>query len=88
MLGDNSPASLDGRFSFAQRDDDPVGPHLKAAYEAGAYQLGTVPADQLLGPAFLVYWPGTDALLPDQYLPQWLRLLNQLPGPGRIRWIH
>jgi len=88
VLGDNSPASLDARFSFAQPGQDPVGPHLVDAAQRGAYQLGTVQADQLIGPAFLVYWPGTDALLPDEYLPKWLRLLNQLPGPGRIRWIH
>jgi signal peptidase I len=88
VLGDNSPASLDSRYSFAQGKDDPVGPHLKDAYAQGEYHRGTVPTDQLIGPAFLVYWPGTDALLPDRYLPQWLRLLNQLPGPGRIRWIH
>ena len=84
VLGDNSPASLDSRFSFAQQNGDPVGPHLKEAFVSGEYQLGTVPGDQLIGPAFLVYWPGTDALLPDEIMP---RLINHLPSPGRIRWI-
>jgi signal peptidase I len=88
VLGDNSPASLDARFSFAQEGGDPVGAHLKAAFAHKEYQPGTVPGDQLIGPAFLVYWPGTDALLPDEALPEKLRVLNQLPGPGRIRWIH
>jgi signal peptidase I len=84
VLGDNSPSSLDGRYSFAQSGQKCVGPHLADS----DYQEGTVPADQLIGPAFLVYWPGTDALLPGRKLPRWLELLNQLPGPGRIRWIH
>ena len=90
FLGDNSPQSLDCRFSFAQdgTDDEAVGAHLRAAYEQGHYQLGTVPADQIIGPAFLVYWPGTDALLPDRFMPGWLSLINQLPSPGRVRWIH
>jgi signal peptidase I len=87
VLGDNSPNSLDCRFAFAQQGTDPVGPHLKAAEARGEFHKGTVPVDQLLGPAFLVYWPGTDALLPDDKLPDKLRVLNQLPGPGRIRWI-
>jgi signal peptidase I len=88
LLGDNSAASLDGRFSFAQPGDDPVGPHLKAAQAAGRYHPGTVPADQLIGPAFFVYWPGMGELTADENLPQPLRLLNRLPSPGRIRWIH
>lgn len=88
VLGDNSPASLDARFSFAQGGMNPVGPHLRAAFKAGRYQLGTVPADQLIGPAFFVYWPGTDALLPHLALPGPLNALNQVPSPGRARWIH
>jgi len=91
MMGDNSPASLDGRFSFAQQGQNPpsqpAGPHLKDAWQRGEYQIGTVPADQLIGPAFFVYWPATDALFPDRYLPGPLRKVNHLPNPGRIRWI-
>lgn len=88
LLGDNSPASLDGRFAFAQPGDDPVGPHLKAAETAGRYHRGTVPADQLIGPAFFVYWPGMGELTADENLPRFVRFFNRLPSPGRIRWIH
>lgn len=89
VLGDNSPASLDSRFSFAQQAEYRVGPHLRAAFKKDQYHLGTVPADQLIGPAFLVYWPGTQALVSDQHLPPvpLFRFLNQLPDPGHIRWI-
>lgn len=80
-LGDNSPESLDGRYWNA------VGPHLDPAN----YTMGTVPADQMIGRAFFVYWPG--------FLPTWNRVLasehtrlgwinNLLPDFGRIRWIH
>jgi signal peptidase I len=51
VLGDNSPESMDSRLWFQ------VGPHLMDRYRAGHYQLGTVPADQMIGKAFFVYWP-------------------------------
>ncbi len=88
VLGDNSPSSLDSRYSFANLEEEAVGAHLRPAFQRGEYRLGTVPADQLIGPAFLVYWPGTAELVPDQMLPRPLRLINQLPTPGGIRWIH
>jgi len=34
-----------------------VGPHLQAKYDKGQYKMGTVPADQMVGKAFFVYWP-------------------------------
>lgn len=74
--GDNSPNSLDGRYWYA----DMLGPHLWPAYEAGAYTPGTVPADQMLGRAFLVYWPG--------FMPLTSEGPNILPDLGRVRWIH
>ncbi len=74
-LGDNSPNSLDGRYWY----EETVGPHLAAAFRAGRYVPGTVPADQMLGRAFFVYWPGFLELLP--------RLPNCLPDLGRARWI-
>lgn len=73
VLGDNSPASEDGRLWRR------VGPHLQALLKAGAYQLGTVPADQMIGRAFLVYWPG--------FLPLYPGGPNILPDLGRVRWI-
>jgi signal peptidase I len=84
VLGDNSPSSLDARFSFASFDrqgrrEDPVGPHLKEAWSRGAYRPGTVPADQMIGPAFFVYWPG--------FLPLSPQGPNLLPDLGRARWI-
>lgn len=74
-MGDNSPASHDGRWWRA----DDLGPHLRARYERGEYTVGTVPADQMVGPAFLVYWPGFMPLLPSGP--------NLLPDLGRVRWI-
>jgi signal peptidase I len=73
VLGDNSPNSLDGRYWTS------VGPHL-AERLAHGLQLGTVPADQLIGRAIFVYWPG---FLP---LPGDGRCL--VPNLGRARWIH
>jgi signal peptidase I len=59
VMGDNSPNSADARLSFVARETQrPVGPHLQAAYERGEYHLGTVPASQMVGRAFFVYWPG------------------------------
>lgn len=79
VLGDNSPNSLDGRFAFSSPGRDPVGPHLRQAVAAGAFQLGTVPADQMIGRAFFVYWPG--------FLPLTPQGPNLLPDLGRARWI-
>ncbi len=87
VLGDNSPSSLDARYAFAQKEDPPVGPHLVQAAQRGEFRPGTVPADQLIGPAFFVYWPGTGPLLPPRLLPTPLRVLNQNPSIGRVRWI-
>lgn len=81
VLGDNSPSSLDGRYW------DKMDPRL----EGTGYKLGTVPADQMIGRAFFVYWPG--------FLPLWKGEPifqvgphssgpNLLPNFGRIRWIY
>jgi len=79
LLGDNSPNSQDGRYAFWHTGLEWVGPHLKRALAEGRYQLGTVPGDQLIGPAFFVYWPGFLPLGPDR--------LTILPDLGRLRWI-
>jgi signal peptidase I len=76
MCGDNSPQSHDSRAWSAAE----LGPHLRAAYEEGRYDIGTVPADQMIGRAFLVYWPG--------FMPLSDRGPNLLPDLGRVRWIH
>ncbi len=77
-LGDNSPNSQDSRYSFARSDATAAGPHLSAATKSGEYQLGTVPGDQIIGRAFLVYWPGTLPLLSEDARPS---LLSRLPLP-------
>lgn len=77
--GDNSPNSLDGRYWRAEK----LGPHLQGAYAAGEYTVGTVPADQMIGRAFFVYWPGFKPLAPSGTG----RLPNLLPDLGRARWI-
>ena len=75
MLGDNSAASKDSRLW------DAPGDHL--AVRGEAYQLGTVPEDQLIGRAFFVYWPAghRSDLLP------FLRNVGLIPNFGRMRWI-
>lgn len=75
-MGDNSPASHDGRWWHSSD----LGAHLRARHARGEYTIGTVPADQMIGPAFLVYWPGFMPVLPGGP--------NILPDFGRVRWIH
>ncbi|MEK6797977.1 MAG: S26 family signal peptidase [Planctomycetota bacterium] len=77
MLGDNTAASKDSRLW------DVRGKHLIERREA--FQLGTVPRDQLIGKAFFVYWPS------GQRLP-WLPSVGAwhwpiVPDVGRMRWI-
>ena len=84
VCGDNSPASKDSRWWQAHE----LGPHLKPAYERGDYQLGTVTRDQMIGRAFLVYWPGFMPLIRDaSYRVRNFDLNMLLPDFGRIRWI-
>jgi hypothetical protein len=70
VLGDNSPFSHDGRLW------DSAGPHLRG----GDYKIGTVPADQMIGRAFFVYWPG--------FLPLPGGGWAVVPDLGRVRWIY
>jgi len=79
VLGDNSPNSQDARFAFARPDQNPIGPHLADDTERGTFHPGTVPADQMIGRAFFVYWPG--------FLPLTPNGPNLLPDLGRARWI-
>lgn len=75
MLGDNTAASKDSRLW------EVVGPHLRE--RGSAFQLGTVPRDQLIGRAFFVYWPSGHRL-------DWAPLLGRfgiIPDVGRMRWI-
>lgn len=69
VLGDNSPQSLDSRAWWQ------VGEHLQGR----DYRLGTVPADQMIGQAFFVYWPSG------------YRLFGSgapiIPNVGHMRWI-
>ena len=77
MLGDNTAASKDSRLW------DTWGAHLKDRGEA--FQLGTVPADQLIGKAFFVYWPSPNRI---DWL-DWLPVIHGgiVPDVGRMRWI-
>ncbi len=69
VLGDNSPASLDSRRWWQ------TGGHLVGRPDH--YRPGTIPADQMIGRAFFVYWPG------------WYRflVLRVIPNIGEMRWI-
>ncbi len=69
VLGDNSPASLDSRRWWQ------IGAHLADRPEG--YRVGTVPADQMIGKAYFVYWPS------------WYTILNMrvIPNLGEMRWI-
>ncbi len=79
LLGDNSPNSQDARYAFARPGQDGVGPHLREAAARGEFQRGTVPADQMIGRAFFVYWPGC--------MPIMSRGPSLMPDLGRARWI-
>ena len=77
MLGDNTSASKDSRLW------DVAGSHL--ADRGDAFQLGTVPRDQLIGRAFFVYWPFGHRL---DWLPiPALNNIGLIPDVGRMRWI-
>lgn len=87
VCGDNSPNSVDSRWWGTAAGGIP-GAHLQPALHRNEYQVGTVPADQMVGRAFFVYWPGFLPVVPEsrnQPLPWWLTIL---PDVGRIRWIH
>lgn len=73
VLGDNSPASHDSREWYR------VAPHLQAEVDNGTRQLGTVPADHVVGRAFFVYLPS---------LQSWdARSRWRTPDIGRMRFV-
>lgn len=69
-MGDNSPRSHDCRWWSKSE----LSAMLRARLDDGEYQVGTVPADQMIGRAILVYWPGFRG--------------NPAGNVGRIRWIN
>ncbi len=75
MLGDNSPASQDSRLWIKPGD--------YLVKRGRDYQIGTVPADQLIGKAFFVYWPSGHRL---RWLPV-LKRFGVIPRVGKMRWI-
>ena len=78
VLGDNSDFSKDSRLW------DEVGPHLTD--RGAAYQLGTVPEDQLIGRAFFVYWPAGHRIKWLESVPK-VGQVGIVPDVGRMRWI-
>ncbi len=82
VCGDNSPASLDSRFVFSDQELK-LNPQLQQRRNEGRYQPGTIAADQMIGRAFFVYWPG--------FLPLFQtsnpRVPNIVLDVGRSRWI-
>jgi len=68
--GDNSPQSKDSRLWWE------VGSLLQ---QRGDYNPGTVPADQMIGRAFFVYWPSGYQLFSTPY--------GVIPNVGRMRII-
>ncbi len=90
VFGDNSTRSLDSRYwqpppgegQIVRPGDAVLAAHLQERYRSGQYDIGTVPADQMIGQAFLVYWPG--------FLPLFSgnsRIPDVVPDFGRVRWI-
>ena len=78
VLGDNSPQSLDSRgWTWAA-------PTLRLYADAEGkvplYQLGTVPRYNLIGKAFVVYWPAG-------FRPPGLAGLPIVPNFGKIRFV-
>lgn len=68
--GDNSPQSKDSRLWWE------VCPRLE---RRGNYNFGTVPADQMIGRAFFVYWPSGYRVFSTPY--------GLIPNVGRMRII-
>ncbi len=82
VLGDNSPASLDSRRWWQ------TGAHLVGRPAQLRYRPGTVPADQMIGQAFFVYWPSwyRPWIIPN--LPRnFERFQRVIPNIGEMRWI-
>jgi len=82
VLGDNSPASLDGRAWVKASPTlrlwkNSAGPGTR---ENALYQLGTVPRYNMIGKAFFVYWPSGFRVPGASGLPV-------IPNIGRIRLI-
>lgn len=73
-LGDNQPASKDGR------DWSGVNPWVQQRYFDGERRLGVVPTSLLVGRAFMVYYPA-----PHGFSPQGKGVL---PDFGRMRFVH
>lgn len=71
--GDNSPQSKDGRMWCD------IAPLLADRKGAEAYQFGTVPADQMIGRAFFVYWPSGFRVFSSR--------VGVIPNVGRMRII-
>ena len=71
--GDNSPQSKDSRMWLE------VAPMLKDRTGNDAYQNGTVPADQMIGRAFFVYWPSGYRVFSSRF--------GVIPNVGRMRII-
>jgi len=71
--GDNSPQSKDGRMWVD------IAPMLATREGAEAYQFGTVPADQMIGRAFFVYWPSGFKVFSSR--------VGVIPNVGRMRII-
>ncbi|MCE5326744.1 MAG: signal peptidase I [Planctomycetaceae bacterium] len=84
VLGDNSPASLDGRAWVKAAPTlklwkDPQNPNVGG--RTPLYQLGTVPRYNMIGKAIYVYWPAG-------FRPPGAPSLPILPNVGKMRLIY
>ena len=57
--------------------------HVDELLHSEAFELGTVPRDQLIGKAVFVYWPSGHRL---DWVPMFSRW-GLVPDVGRMRWI-
>jgi signal peptidase I len=71
VMGDNSPQSFDSRRWWQ------TGEHLQD--RRNRYRVGTVPADQMIGKAFFVYWPNGYRIFRSG--------LPVVPNVGEMRWV-
>jgi signal peptidase I len=85
MLGDNSPASRDGR-KWVQTDQIMPGSNESEGWDRSGRESWEVPEALLIGKAFCVYWPHMKPIWPAIRVGKDIRL-PAIPNFWEMRWI-